>query len=460
MKYQNKVFPKKACFVILSEITKQPRFDRSKLDRYLDEISIQRGYFPDGIDPFLEKVPTLGQWALIISKELPVECERAVIQFPINEVSRNVLNENLKPEVFFISCYTSMLSICFESIEYFRNKFPSAKIIVGGPHANFMPDSFLDSRADIVWSGEIDGQLHQILKQAEGMKQSNTTQPIFMKNTSRLLTPNTLDWKLYLEYSDHENRQMPRMMISRDCIHKCSFCVPRGVGKSIRERRKSLDIFKNDIREYRSLKEDDLLHIRFTDPDFLWDAEWNLQVVELLYELDVTWDCQTRIPNNLKSFSSLLPRIRESGCRSIFFGIESTNQRVLKLINKNYTAKNIDKVLEACTDEGIMTLCNLLIGLPGQNKSDVINDVNWACKALIDGRLGCADILFLMLMPGTEVYNDPEKFKIAISSNFSWMNLEQRVQHSTDQLSTELIERLYEEAIVMLSNTYKSILSI
>jgi len=446
---------KSACFVHLEDASVNTNLARNELDINLEKISVLRGYYPPGIDPFKKTRLSLGGWALAISAELPDQIQRSVLKYSRYQSEWLVGDKNSAPDVFFISCYTTMVSSCLYCLTQLRNEYPRALLIVGGSHATFSSDSFKDSCADLIWCGEMDRQLDQLIHIATKNKKNQKCS--IQKGKCFSCPPMTPDWGLYYEYSDEIDRQLPRMLLSRDCIHSCAFCTPRGSRFAIKERRLNLNEFRKQIETYRKLLNGKFLHIRFSDPDFLWDDNWSREVFRTLADLCVSWDCQTRIPQNPEKLMLILPQMKRIGCRSLFFGIESRDQTVLNFIRKRYPSKNINAVIKACSKEGIMPLCNLITGLPMQTKDSSLADIEWACNLLLEGVLGCVDIQFLQLMPGTRFHRSPAEFGITPSSEFKWELINSDVQHSTSTMSKSDIEEINLTGIEKLNETYNEI---
>ena len=445
-----------AYFVILEKGSDDA--ERKILDQNLELISVQRGYYPPAVDPIASMRPSLGLWALAISSELPKDCDRGVALYHRGRGMETLMEATGEPQVFFVSCMSSLLDVCRECIWHIRQAHPAAVVLVGGAHATFCPDSLMDGRGspDLIWQGEADGQVMRAIGLARSNAAAGKCSVVSSDCSTHALT--APDWAFHLEYADNVERIMPRMLLSRDCIHRCAFCTPRGDGSRIRERRTPLACLKSQTDAYRALLGSKQVHFRFSDPDFLWDRDWASQVFDALEPLHVSWDCQTRVPRDLEHLKNQLPRMREIGCRSLFFGIESRDQRVLQSIGKIYPCDNIQPAIEACKSAGVMALCNLIAGLPGQTEESAMRDVEWACGCLASGTLGCVDLQFLQLMPGTAIQLNPEKYGVSVEPNFSWACVDEQVQHSTRQMPRAKIAGVYEWGISRLNRQYEVLL--
>lgn len=95
------------------------------------------------------------------------------------------------------------------------------------------------------------------------------------------------------------------------------------------------------------------------------------------------------IENNIKITFSFLARLEEqftypllkklydAGARKIFWGVESTSERILHLINKGIKKENITKILCDSAKAGIENRTFFFIGFPTETKDEAIQTVNY-----------------------------------------------------------------------------------
>ncbi len=94
-------------------------------------------------------------------------------------------------------------------------------------------------------------------------------------------------------------------------------------------------------------------------------------------ELDIEWICDTRV--DLIS-RDLLKEMKEAGCRTIWFGVESGSPRILKKLNKGITLHQVVQAFKLCREEGIQIACSLMLGIPGETINDMKATFNFAKK--------------------------------------------------------------------------------
>ncbi|MCA6213201.1 MAG: anaerobic magnesium-protoporphyrin monomethyl ester cyclase [Thermococcaceae archaeon] len=131
---------------------------------------------------------------------------------------------------------------------------------------------------------------------------------------------------------------------SRGCPFRCTFCdVAPLWGRKV--------IYKGVsrvIEELKLLNENyGVKNIHFTDDTFTLNKQRVLSITEQIQksDLDIQYACFGRV--NLVD-NNVLTSLMDSGCKGIFYGIESGSNRILRLINKGFTiGKAIEVVINS-----------------------------------------------------------------------------------------------------------------
>jgi anaerobic magnesium-protoporphyrin IX monomethyl ester cyclase len=95
--------------------------------------------------------------------------------------------------------------------------------------------------------------------------------------------------------------------------------------------------------------------------------------------------------------AALLERMARAGLRSIWFGIESGSDAVLRRLGKGFTAARAREVIAAAARLGLHTAGTFLIGVPGETAEDVEASLRLA----EEGGLDEAWFQVLLGFPGT-----------------------------------------------------------
>ncbi len=85
-------------------------------------------------------------------------------------------------------------------------------------------------------------------------------------------------------------------------------------------------------------------------------------------DLDIEWEGSARFDRRWTA--DRCRRIAQAGCRTLSFGLESANARVLRLMRKGIRPPGMVQVLENCAQAGIINRASLFFGFPGENLSE------------------------------------------------------------------------------------------
>ena len=80
-------------------------------------------------------------------------------------------------------------------------------------------------------------------------------------------------------------------------------------------------------------------------------------------KLKITWNCGTRVDMVTKE---LLLKMREAGCVSVWFGVESGSQQVLDEMRKGISTAQTMRAVNWVRELGLKPVPNVLLGFPGE----------------------------------------------------------------------------------------------
>jgi radical SAM superfamily enzyme YgiQ (UPF0313 family) len=254
------------------------------------------------------------------------------------------------------------------------------KVILGGVHASLLPKETLESSPDIdtIVVGEGDKAILDVLdKDITGIYQNASH--IDLDNLP-FLGYHLLDWDKYKPHPPH-GMKMPwlPLLTSRGCPMSCSYC--------------SHGVFGNKYRGQSVLRVvDEIVYLqhRFGVKEIaFYDDVFTLRkgraygiADEILKQgIKLSWTCETRV--DLVD-EELLKIMKQAGCYSISYGIESGSQKILDIINKNITLEQSEKAVAMTKNVGIQTIGYFMIGSPEETPETIRETIDFAKKLKLD----------------------------------------------------------------------------
>jgi anaerobic magnesium-protoporphyrin IX monomethyl ester cyclase len=192
------------------------------------------------------------------------------------------------------------------------------------------------------------------------------------------------------------------ILFSRGCINRCRFCSDRRLN------------FPYRFRSAEKIFEELLYHNQhygvsfFKVNDLLCNG--NLQELEKLCDfiiargLCVQWESYAAIREGMTP--TLLRKMKKAGCIYLCYGLESASDSVLRAMNKRYTARLAQEVLENTYKANIITAINVIVGFPGERERDfkktrMFIEKNYIYISEI------TNVSTYMFMQGTDIDDDP-----------------------------------------------------
>jgi len=165
-----------------------------------------------------------------------------------------------------------------------------------------------------------------------------------------------------------EKKQNFHVMTSRGCPHRCCFCSSHKVhGRTMRYY--SVNRVREDFKRIRD--QYGAKTIVFQDDHLMGNKQRAFEIIEIIKELQVTAVFQ----NSLALYAldrKMLEALKSAGVNQLLLSVESGSNRVLKeIMHKPLNLNIIKQVADDCSELGIYTNVNILIGVPGETKQDI-----------------------------------------------------------------------------------------
>jgi radical SAM superfamily enzyme YgiQ (UPF0313 family) len=316
-----------------------------------------------------------------------------LLQQSTEEVQRLVLK--LQPTIVGMTCGSATYRKCVETSKAIKQVTPNCKIIVGGWHASYMPESLLETpEIDYAIMGEGERAMAELANflAKKDYKGASTVAGVasrgplgVTKNEPKFMNMDELPFAarhlLPLEKYDRnieflKAKPADIMSISRGCTFSCGFC----------ETTKLWGHINRQFTPQRVMAEVNYLvttygtrGIYFINDNFTLRKNLTTEFCDLLIKnhLDLEWACDTRV--DLVN-QEILNKMASAGCKTIWFGIESGSQKVLNHINRQITLKQIEEAVKMCRKANIQVACSFMIGMPSETREDLKASYQFADK--------------------------------------------------------------------------------
>lgn len=318
-------------------------------------------------------------------------------------------------------------------------------IVLGGPQTLHMTEKDLETyKADAILKGEGEEILLEWLNgKVQGreitvpgeIRSKEKADYVYLNGFSNYELPRNED------VLDYEERPLLSVITARGCPYRCAFCFEGGNSKQLRMRPvedvlNEIELrLKNSHRPRYIFFADDTLT---TNPPRLKKLLAGLKALRKSY--DFVWFCEGH-PGFLAKNPQLIRVMIDSGMARMQIGMESGVEEVLAAYGKQARPEDIEKVVKICYKEGLSQLTgNYIIGGALETEKTLEVTAKTALK-LLDLAPGLLDLstTFIMPLPGTQIYNHPENFRIVLEDRDCITSIEDYpVNHTYDLLLPEV----------------------
>ena len=316
-----------------------------------------------------------------------------------------------------VVCFHAFSSTMPKTIEYIRKikeARPDMPIVIGGTHASVMPEDTLQY-CDVVVRQEGDETLPEVLAKwkndedltdvlgvsywHDGRVRQNPNRPFtqdFDVIPDLELISGYLNWPKWKMIWKMKMRWQV-LQTTRGCPYDCSFCIaPRELGRGYRLR--SIDSVIADIKYQQKLV--GTKYFFMVDNHFTINRERTKELLNRIIDEGIKWYgiCFTRM--EVARDDELLALLKKAQVNTLYMGLESFDNNVLKLLNKKQTNEGMKKSLAKIKSHGLRVLGSFVMGCD--------EDTVGSLRATIDAAIE-QDIDYVALFPlsGYPEHNAP-----------------------------------------------------
>lgn len=196
-----------------------------------------------------------------------------------------------------------------------------------------------------------------------------------------------------------QGKKMATIFTSKGCINRCTFCHRWIKGYRIIPVEKVIAAMEHLMNRYN------VGFFSISDECFGENKVWLEEFIRLVKPLDILFQIGGARVSIIKGDPTIIQRLKEAGLTAIYFGMESGSDKILAIMEKNATSAENLTAARICSEAGIYTVVQLVIGMPGENKQ-TINETIEFVKNVSDNSKGTSllSINYLQALPGTPCY--------------------------------------------------------
>ncbi len=193
-------------------------------------------------------------------------------------------------------------------------------------------------------------------------------------------------------------KKFTTLLSSRGCSFQCTFCACRNFARGLWRPRS----VQNIVEELQLLHSEGYREFLFVDDNFTLNPRRVTKFCRALRKnkLRIQWFCDSRVSN---CQSDILREMVRAGCKILYFGIESANQRILDYYKKDITPEQAKKATHKARKAGVdIIVGSFIVGAPEETREEIRKTLLFAQKIDIDVpsfNILCAPV-------GSQLWND------------------------------------------------------
>jgi radical SAM superfamily enzyme YgiQ (UPF0313 family) len=311
----------------------------------------------------------------------------------LERIARDV--ERINPDLIGFSVLTNQYKYTLEIARHLR-KTSDRPIVFGGIHPTMDPEGCLsDNAADYICVGEGEEAFLEAVAKGSPRGIANMGyregKEIILQPLRPFTDITTLPEKDY-EIFDFQTMIDAKdgwvgLLASRGCPFRCTYCLNHKIIEVYKNsnclpkhymRRHTVEQVLTEVEHLLSRYERIKMFI-FDDDLFTFDKQWLREFSQGYRKVTHKgFVCNAHVRMFDEEAARLLA---EAGCRIVKFGVESGSDRIRRaMLHRYMTNRDIEQAFAAAHKFGLHTSAFVMIGLPGEEASDVMDTVRLLAK--------------------------------------------------------------------------------
>lgn len=307
------------------------------------------------------------------------------------------------PDMLGLTAFTPEIDHVARLAARVKAERPDVFTVIGGVHATALPRETLEEfpAFDALIFGEGEFACHELLTALERGEGLDGIPGLAFRREGQVVVNQPRPWITDLDalpfpaWGDLSNMTTYPIITARGCPFSCVFCM-RPYGRQVRERSP-----ENVVQEM------ELAMDRYGARAFyFWDETFGINkekahgladmIIERGMAKQITWHMHTRVNVVDRPF---LKKMKEAGCTSVAYGIESGNAEILKRVKKGITLEQAERAVPLAKEVGLRVNTYFILGHPHETWKTAWDTINFARK--LNSTL--VSIAIMIPFPKTEV---------------------------------------------------------
>lgn len=323
------------------------------------------------------------------------------------------------PDILGFSVLHSAAKEAPKIAERVKKENPNMTIVMGNYHATFNAERILKKYpyVDVIVRGEGEYTSLELAKCLEKRGNLREVKGITFRNNGKIIS--TPDRPLIknideLPFPDRDlmnarytstifgvkvaTKKFTTILSSRGCPFRCSFCGCRKFARGVWRPRS----VENIMEELAMLRGEGYEELLFVDDNFTLNRKRVVKLCQRIRKegMNIRWICDSRVDTH---GYDMFREMVKAGCNTIYFGIESANQRILDYYKKGITPDQTINAVRKARKAGVDVIVgSFIVGAPDETRSEIQNTLQFAQKLDID----VPSLNILGAFSGTDIWDD------------------------------------------------------
>lgn len=322
------------------------------------------------------------------------------------------LAAGFRPDVIGVSVSSWSFRQVQGLLRQLRQACPAALYVAGGPHPTALPEETLRAGFDAVVRGYGEETFRELVDALAGGRDLETVAGVSL--VARAGEIRHAPARRYTRTLDQLSPPLYRTLnlagyewcsvaSSRGCPAGCLFCADSHLfGRGIMLR--DPEGFVGELEMLH--RQHGVRRFYLIDEQFTFPKERADRICERLIEkgLDIEWQANLRVD---RVSEDLLLKMKQAGCISVSFGVESGSDAILKRVHKGTNRSKIAAAIAAAKRAGLRVKTSWIVGLPG-SLEEQLESIDLMRQTEPD----YIDVYLLSIYPGTPLWQSAEQYGI------------------------------------------------